>query len=1662
VADGAGDDIIVNGTYNFFGGTANGAGTLQVNGGMDWQLGDISTNVILSSSAISGKSTGNTGGIQNGVLTNNGAFTWSGGTITLGNGTFANGVTGVITLTGDNTMNNNFGAHNLANAGTFTKNGGAGTTTINVAGSNSGTINVTTGIISYSSISFANTGTINSVSGKKFTVSGGNFSLNTGSKSTGLGNFELAGGSVTVNAPAATPATATNYLHSGGTINGTGTLQVNGGMDWQLGDISTNVILSSSAVSGKSTGSTGGIQNGVLTNNGAFTWSGGTITLGNGTFANGGTGVITVTGDNVMNNNFGAHNLANAGTFTKNGGAGTTTINVAGSNSGTINVTTGIISYSSSSFANTGTINSVSGKKFTVSGGNFSLNTGSKSTGAGNFELAGGSVTVNALAATPATATNYLHSGGTINGPGTLLVNGGMDWQLGDISTNVILGNSAISGKSTVNTGGIQNGVLTNNGAFNWSAGTITLGNGTFANGVTGVITVTGDNTMNNNFGAHLFANGGTFTKNTNTGATTLAVSTENTGAIKGIGTLNFASGFTSNGIIAPGTSTGLLTINGAQPLSANSILNIEMFDGSRAGTGHDQLGRNGSITLAGILTVTETGTVPAGVYTIVNCTSGNVTGSFATVNLPPCYTLQVTSTTVQLTKVQPPIPTVNISGLLTFCQGGSVTLTSSAATGNTWSNGATIRSIVVNTSGSFSVTFTNASGCTSPASVATVVIVNPLPATPTISAGGVLRFCIGGSVVLTYSAATGNIWSNGATTQSITVTTSGTFTVNTTDANGCTSANSAATAVIVDPLPATPTISAGGVLRFCIGGSVVLTSSAATGNIWSNGATTQSITVNTSGTFTVNTTNANGCRSANSAGTAVIVDPLPATPTISAGGVLRFCIGGSVVLTSSAASGNIWSNGATTQSITVNANGTFTVNTTNANGCTSANSAATAVIVDPLPATPTISAGGVLRFCIGGSVVLTSNAATGNIWSNGATTQSITVNANGTFTVNTTNANGCTSANSAATAVIVDPLPAAPTGSVTVQPTCTVQTGTIVVTAPSGAGITYSIGGAYQANGTFNNVTAGTYIVTAQNASGCISTATSVTVNTPPGAPVAPTASVTLQPTCTVATGTIVVTAPTGAGITYSIGGAYQASGLFSNVLAGSYNVTAQNSSGCISSFITISVNQQPATPAAPTASVTLQPTCTVATGTIVVTAPTGAGITYSIGGAYQASGTFNNIAAGIYNVTAQNASGCISSATSITVNTPPGAPAAPTASVTVQPTCTVQTGTIVVTAPTGAGITFSIGGAYQASGTFNNVAAGTYNVTAQNASGCISSSTTVTVNAAPSAAATPVITAGGPATFCTGGNVVLTSSAAASYLWSTGAITQSITVTTAGNFSVVVKNSSNCTAASAITIVIVNNCNGVYCAASGTTNSKGYIQKVSTCYGINNNSGWNNGYGNFLNLSATYRKGTCFGIAITPGYITTGCYNPLLFTKVWIDWNQDGDFTDAGELVFTPFYASNVTRKAWIRIPETARTGNTRMRVLMSANAGTTSCGIFTYGEVEDYTISITGQVMGRGVVDSPADYIDEEEPGTIFTVYPNPVADRLVIDRSGYNEAKAGNTIVLMQLVDANGKILLQSKLINLVQAFDVSRFTSGMYIIQIKTNNTVTSKKIFIQH
>jgi large repetitive protein len=255
------------------------------------------------------------------------------------------------------------------------------------------------------------------------------------------------------------------------------------------------------------------------------------------------------------------------------------------------------------------------------------------------------------------------------------------------------------------------------------------------------------------------------------------------------------------------------------------------------------------------------------------------------------------------------------------------------------------------------------------------------------------------------------------------------------------------------------------------------------------------------------------------------------------------------------------------------------------------------------------------------------------------------------------TNSNGCSTTSNVSGAIIISPKVNAPVASATVQPTCLAPTGILVVTPPFGANFEYSIGGAYQASGTFTGLAPAIYNVTAKNiVTGCISSATTVTLNALPTVPATPAGSVTVQPSCAVPTATIDITSPSGAVIEYSVGGAYQAGTSFTGLTNGTtYTVTAKDiSTGCISSALLLNVNAIAGVPAAPTASVTTHPDCYIATGTITITAPAGANIEYSIGGAYQPGNVFIGLAPGTaYTVAAKDiSSGCVSLPTNLSVN--------------------------------------------------------------------------------------------------------------------------------------------------------------------------------------------------------------------------------------------------------------------------------------------------------------------------------------------------------------------------------------------------------------------------
>jgi hypothetical protein len=369
-------------------------------------------------------------------------------------------------------------------------------------------------------------------------------------------------------------------------------------------------------------------------------------------------------------------------------------------------------------------------------------------------------------------------------------------------------------------------------------------------------------------------------------------------------------------------------------------------------------------------------------------------------------------------------------------------------------------------------------------------------------------------------------------------------------------------------------------------------------------------------------------------------------------------------------------------------------------------------------------------------------------------------------------------------------------------------------VNTPVGAGLTYSINGStYQSSTTFSNVAAGTYNLTVQNSSGCVSTATAVTVNAQPATPAAATATVT-QPTCTVSTGVVNITAPLGNGLTYSIDGqVYQSSTAFSGVVSGTFNLLVQNVAGCISQPASITINPQPVTPAAPTVSVT-DPTCTVTTGTITVVSPIGSGYEYKLDETnYQTADVFSGLASGTYKIVAKSADGCVSPITNVTITAQPAPPVAPTVNV-VQPTCATATGTITITAPIINGYSYSIDGVnYQASEVFTNIVSGSYTIKVKTADGCTSSGTAVTINAQPVTPAKPTISSSASGAVCAGTSVTLTSSIGDQYQWYAsgvaiqGATSRTYTTSLAGSFTVVVTSANGCSStASDPEVVVVN----------------------------------------------------------------------------------------------------------------------------------------------------------------------------------------------------------------------------------------------------------------
>lgn len=753
-------------------------------------------------------------------------------------------------------------------------------------------------------------------------------------------------------------------------------------------------------------------------------------------------------------------------------------------------------------------------------------------------------------------------------------------------------------------------------------------------------------------------------------------------------------------------------------------------------------------------------------------------------------------------------------SGATTFCTGGSVTLTATPATLYKWSTGATTQAIAVNSSGTFTVTITDGTGCTGVSSP-TIVTVNVPPAVPPITASGPTTFCSGSSVDLTAPGGmSAYLWSNGATMQTVTISTSASYRVTVTNSFGCT-ASSNLLPVTVNALPAIPTITPGGATTFCNGGNVGLTATASTTYRWSTGQTSQSITVSPSSstTYTVTVTNAAGC-SRVSAGTTVTVNGNPILGSITNKAntcpTATFDLS-TIVLVNTGAAGTTSYHSSQANAIAnvamgspvVAASGTYWLRVTTGSGCFDYKSVT--VTINPCAcATPTTANAGPDQSVCSGTIVtlagVIGGSANAGTWttsgtgtfSPNATTMGATYTASpadtvtGSVTITLTSNNPAGAPCVVATdqmLIIYNAHPSAsatPTGSTSF---CSGQSVNIAV--PNMASYLWSNGATTQG---ITATASASYWATVTNAPGCTGLTNVITVMVNSNPPVPAVTNIGSLTFC--AGSSVTLSAQPFTSYLWSTGATTQS---INSTTTATYTVTVTNTAGCTNSSAPVNTiaNPTPTTPVISSSAGT-----SVCTGSSTLLSSTGnAGSTWlwSNGNTVQ---SFTTATIGSYTVTVTE-NGCTASSTTFTLSSL--IPANATVSYT-PPAQICQGGSIVLTAAFNSTYLWSNFATTQ-SITVNS--AGSYSVTVTNPFGCTGVSVPVLVTQAP--AISNAVNVTGSTTFCNGNSVTLTAANGYNYQWSNGQTTQGISVTTSGTYIVTITTTGGCSAVSAPILVNV-----------------------------------------------------------------------------------------------------------------------------------------------------------------------------------------------------------------------------------------------------------------
>lgn len=737
----------------------------------------------------------------------------------------------------------------------------------------------------------------------------------------------------------------------------------------------------------------------------------------------------------------------------------------------------------------------------------------------------------------------------------------------------------------------------------------------------------------------------------------------------------------------------------------------------------------------------------------------------------------------------------------------GSISLAPTGGTGPytfSWNNGASTQNLTNLCAGQYTVTITDANGCTRVQTFGVGSEGGP-NVTVTSNNSSCANPCSGNATLsITGTAPFAILWSNGQSGVSATGLCAGTYTATVTDGNGCVTS---VQAVITQPVGIVFT-SATTADNLCPGTCTGTASVVASGGTlpiaytWSpNVGSGPNVTGLCVGSYTVTATDANGCTTTQ---TVTISDPQPLVVTITPtqptcsgtcnGEATATVTGGTAPYTF------LWddSSAQTTQTATGLCAGTFTVTVTDANGCTETQ---TIVLGQPQSVTGTttlvnVSCNG---NCNGSATVVASGGTPGYtfLWNDPANQSTATaINlCPGTYSVQITDANGCVGS---VNATIGEPTPIV-VNSTSVSADCGVCNGSATATVSGGVApysIVWSNG---QTTPSVNGLCAGVFSVEVTDANGCVNL-TNVAVNNIGGATSA-TVNNTPESCFGECDGTASVSNPIGGTAPYTFlwvpGGQTTAS--VSNVCAGSYFAQIIDADGCIFN--------QPVTVGGPSEilanAVSTSTPCGVCNGSITI-APSGGVGPYTVSWSNGATGlSLTNLCAGAYTVTITDATGC-----SNTIVVPVNSITGPTVNITgVNPTCSTNCNGSVSVAISGATPPYTV--AWQPGGqtgtTLNNVCPGTYTAVVSDAVGCVTVATTTITGPAPLSLSTSFIQDVACGGQCTGTATVVASGGNLPYTfaWSSGAGNQATaTNLCAGTYTVTVTDASGCTQTTTVVI--------------------------------------------------------------------------------------------------------------------------------------------------------------------------------------------------------------------------------------------------------------------